>query len=324
MDFKQICLPIQNDIDQLDSFMKSQLSSNVPFVENVVEYVIQNGGKRLRPILAIICSKLAGYQGRAALTLGSAIEFMHTASLLHDDVLDNAELRRGRPSTNRKWGNHVSVLVGDFFFCRAMDILVQHGDLRVLRVVTDAVTSTTEGEILEIMNTHDLSLAQESYIKIITGKTAALISSACQVGAILGKVSEDFEQALRKLGLYLGIGFQLIDDALDYSSTPEELGKVNGTDLKEGKLTLPLIYALKRCTENEAQVIKNALIADTSDPSNFGKVMSIIDNYDGIHDTTKLAHSYIEKAKEQLKPFRASLEKDTLNSLADYVVMRRS
>lgn len=324
MNFKEICLPIQNEIEELDSCMKGHLSSNVPFVENVVDYVIQNGGKRLRPLLTILCARLAGYHGKASLHLGAALEFMHTASLLHDDVLDNADLRRGRASTNRKWGNHVSVLVGDFFYCRAMDILVNHSDLKILRVVTDAVTTTTEGEILEILKTNDISINQEEYLKIITGKTAALIAAACQVGAILGRVSEEFEQALKKLGLYLGIAFQLTDDALDYASTKEELGKINGTDLKEGKLTLPLILTLKRCTENEAQLIKSVLITDVMDSTQLDQVVKMIETYDGIRDTAKLAQNYVEKAKEQLKSFRPSLEKDTLFSLADYVVMRRS
>lgn len=324
MELKEICLPIHHDVDLLEAKLQENLDSRIPFVKSVAEYVVKNGGKRFRPILTILSSKLSGYQGEAAINLGVAIEFMHTATLLHDDVIDNASLRRGRATINHKWGNHISVLVGDFFYCRAMDILVRNGDLRVLKALTDAITTTTEGEILEITKSNDPSTTEDDYLKIITGKTAALIGGGCQVGGILGKVPEDFEHALRKFGLNVGIAFQLMDDVLDYTASEEDFGKVNGTDLKEGKLTLPLIIALKKATEQEARVIKEALIADQIDPSCLKEVLEIIYRYEGVLETTKLAQNYIQKAKENISVFKPSIEKEALTAIADYVVMRKN
>lgn len=324
MNIKEICIPIQREVEELDKVLTESLDSRVPFVKSVAEYVIKNGGKRLRPILTILSARLSGYQGDSSIQLGVAVEFMHTASLLHDDVIDNASVRRGRSSINNKWGNHVSVLVGDFFYCRAMDLLVRNGDLRVLKVLTDVITITTEGEIFEITKSNDLNTTEADYLQIITSKTAALIGGACQVGAILGHVSEDFEHSLRKFGLNLGIAFQLMDDVLDYTASEEEFGKINGIDLKEGKLTLPLIVALKRCSESESQIIKEAQIADQVNPECFKEVLQIIHCYDGIKETTRLANSYIQKAKENLSLFKPTIEKDALMSIADYVVLRRS
>lgn len=324
MNLKEICIPIQREMDQLELVLSEHLQSPIPFVQGVVDYVIRNGGKRLRPLLAILSSKLCGYQGDAGIRLGAAVEFMHTATLLHDDVIDNASLRRGRFSSNKKWGNHVSVLVGDFFYCRAMDILVRHGDLRVLQVMTDAMTTTTEGEIFEITKSNDLGTTEADYLQIITNKTAVLIAATCQIGALLGHVSEELEHALKRFGLNLGIAFQLIDDVLDYSSVEEEFGKANGTDLKEGKLTLPLIYALKKSNDEEGRFIKNAVIADETNPETFNQILEIIGKYNGLRETASLARSFIEKAKEQLQAFKPSLEKDTLMTIADYVICRKN
>lgn len=324
MDIREICLPIADDLASLEGVIKDSLKSQVPFVAHVVDYVIQKAGKRLRPILTILSARLAGSKNADAISIGAALEFMHTASLLHDDVLDDATIRRGRAAINKKWGNHVSVLVGDFFYCRAMDILVRQGNLKILRSVTDAITRTTEGQILEITKTNDLSISQDDYLEIITGKTAVLIGSACHVGAILGNVSEDFEEALRKFGFYLGVAFQLMDDVLDYTSSTQEFGKEGGTDLKEGKLTLPLLLTINQCTESELQEIKNSLMADDVETQILERITQIIEQYDGIRDTTKLARSYIQKAKDCLSPFKPSIEKETLSAIADYVLIRRN
>ena len=323
MDLRDICLTMRQEIDELEKIVHANLSSTVPFVENVVGYVIHNGGKRLRPILTLITSKLSGYQGRASLEIGAAIEFMHTASLLHDDVIDSAPMRRGRETTNRKWGNQVSVLVGDFFYCRAMDILVRHGDTKVLRVVTDAVTILTEGEIFEITKSNDFQTTQEDYLRIITGKTASLIGAACQCGAILGGVSEEFEHSLKRFGLNLGIAFQLVDDVLDYTAAVEEFGKVNGTDLREGKLTLPLILAISRSTEKDRSIIRKALITDNTSPKEFVEVLRIVEECEGIRDTIKMARGYVDRATLGLASFKPSLEKETLQRIADYVISRK-
>lgn len=304
--------------------MKSLLRSQVPFVQSVAEYIIDNGGKRVRPILTIICSKLAGHLGADTYKMASCIEFVHTASLLHDDVIDNAKMRRGKASANAKWGNHVSVLVGDFFYCRASQLLTEQADLAILTTVTDAITTLTEGEILEITKNLDLETREEDYLAIIKNKTAVLFAAACKIGGILGRVSGEHQKALHDYGLNLGMAFQLSDDTLDYTAPTDAIGKNNGTDLQEGKLTLPLIHANKKATPKEQQIIKDALMAETIDPATFQKISDIIRKYEGFQETHKLAAQYIHLAKESILPLRNSIEKELLLYLADFVVSRES
>ena len=242
---------------------------------------------------------------------------------MHDDVIDNAKVRRGKTSANAKWGNHVSVLVGDFFYSRASQMLIEHGDLKILKVMADCTTITTEGEVFEILKSSDINTSQEDYLKIIESKTAYLFSAACQIGGILGGVSDYFEKALKDYGFNLGMVFQLADDVLDYTSSEDVFGKAEGVDLREGKLTLPLILSLKRATPEEVQVLKNAVLAESVDHATFSQVRQIIMKYDGFKDTLELAQDYIMRAKESLSPFKASLEKDMLLSLADYVIDRK-
>ena len=205
-----------------------------------------------------------------------------------------------------------------------MDILVKHKDFKVLKVITDAITSTTEGEIFEITKSNDLTTTEDDYIKIIIGKTAILIGAACQTGAILGNVSEEFELALKKFGMNIGIAFQLMDDVLDYVSSEKEFGKTNGIDLKEGKLTLPLLVALKKCSEEEGQIIKKTLMVDELEPELFKKVLDIVQRYDGLRHTQMLAKKYVQEAQAALSPFKPSLEKDALMAIADYVIVRKN
>jgi octaprenyl-diphosphate synthase len=322
MSLNDILIPLQKDVDELERVMIGLLSSQVPFVQSVAEYTIKNGGKRLRPILTLICARLAGSQGLSAYKMGSCIEFVHTASLLHDDVIDNAKLRRGKPSTNSKWGNHVSVLVGDFFYCRASQLLTEQGNLKILKIVTDAITALTEGEVLEITKNLDLNTTEDDYLAIIKNKTAILFAAASQIGGVLGNVSEEYELALRNYGLNLGMAFQLADDALDYTATEEVFGKESGIDLQEGKLTLPLLVAIKCATPTEQQTIKSALMSDKIEKSVFQEIRDIILKYQGFDETYKMAQSYVELAKEQILPFRPSIEKDILLHIADYVTAR--
>ncbi|MBI2345521.1 MAG: polyprenyl synthetase family protein [Deltaproteobacteria bacterium] len=270
----------------------------------------------------MLSARICGYTGEAAPRIGAAMEMIHTASLMHDDVVDNAPTRRGKPSANAKWGNALSVLVGDYFWCKACEIIVQHGDFRLLKVVTDTITGTTEGEVLELTQSNDVGINEEEYLKIVRHKTAVLLSACCHAGAVLGKVSEMLETALRRFGLDLGIAFQLSDDVLDYVSEEERFGKTRGSDLREGKLTLPLIVALKRCTDPERAIIKDALLSTELSEVQLGKIIELLDKYEGIDYTRKLARDYAERAKSHLKPFKPSIEKDALLALADYVTSR--
>lgn len=319
---QDILIPVQKEVAELNEVMFGLLGSQVPFVRSVAEYILKNGGKRLRPILTVLSGKLSGYTGIKAYKMGACIEFIHTASLLHDDVIDNARVRRGRPSANAKWGNHVSVLVGDFFYCRASQLLTEQGDLKILKAVTDCITALTEGEVLEIVTNSDLKTSQDDYLSIIKNKTALLFSTACRIGGILGGVSPRLEMALKDYGFNLGMAFQLADDVLDYTSSEDIFGKAMGIDLQEGKLTLPLIIALGSATPEEAQAIKNALLAERLEPAVFQEVRAVIKKYEGFQKTYRLAQDYIDRAKDSLSPFRHSLEKDILLSIADYVMVR--
>ncbi len=323
MTLEEICLPIKKELAQVEQIVQQNITSSVSFVTDIAEYVIRNGGKRLRPALCLFSSRLAGATGPQVIDCAAAMEFFHTATLMHDDVIDNAELRRGKSSANSRWGNHVSVLVGDFFYCQASKLLVGTGNLRIIKQITQTMLATTEGEILEISKSKDLETTEEDYLQVIINKTAVLMASSCAVGGILANISEDFIAALAEYGKYLGIAFQLADDVLDYISDEVEFGKVRGTDLKEGKLTLPLIVALKRCHKDERRLIKDSLIAENLEERHLREVVSLITRYQGIEETLKLARSYVDRARDALQPFKPSLEKETLQSLAHYVIHRR-
>jgi octaprenyl-diphosphate synthase len=314
--------PFQDEIANLERVMFGLIESQVPFVRHVAEYVLKNGGKRMRPILTMVCTKLLQGDAKKSYKMGSCVEFIHTASLLHDDVIDNAEIRRGQPTTNTKWGNHVSVLVGDFFYCRASQLLTEQGDLKILKIITDCITATTEGEVLEIVKNADINTRREDYLSIIKNKTALLLAAACQVGAILGGADEEQEHAIKDYGFNLGMAFQLADDILDYNSSEDVFGKAKGIDLQEGKLTLPLIVALRQVNEEESQIIKMALDGKSLEDDTFANVHAIINKYHGFEQTYELAKEYIEKAKTALHSFDSSKEKDALIALADYVIAR--
>ncbi len=324
MNLQEITFPIKADLAQVEAVLRAKMASTVPFVTDVSEYVMQNGGKRLRPVLTLFCAKLSGVQSHDAIPCAAAMEFFHTATLMHDDVIDNAEVRRGKPSTNARWGNQVAVLVGDYFYCRASDLLVGTGNMKVIECVTHAMRATTEGEILEITKSNDLTTSEEDYLKVIINKTAVLISAACEIGGLLGNISEEFTMALRRYGQNLGTAFQLADDVLDYTSELGEFGKVEGTDLKEGKLTLPLIVALRHAGQAEKQLIRNALIANRLDRGQLKEVLSMIEGFGGIEYTLNLAKTYIKHAQEALTPFKPSIEKEALLSLTEYVITRRN
>ena len=323
MTLEEICLPIKPDLALVDTVIQKHIASSVSFVTSIAEYVIRNGGKRLRPMLCLIASRLAGATGPKVIDCAAAMEFFHTATLMHDDVIDNAKLRRGKTSANNRWGNQVAVLVGDFFYCQASALLVGTDNLKVIKLVTRAMLSTTEGEILEISKSNDLGTTEEDYLKIVTDKTAVLMATSCAIGGILGNVSEEYVAALSEYGRSLGIAFQLADDVLDYISDEAHFGKAQGTDLREGKLTLPLLSALRRCNDDERRLIKDVLIAENLEESRLREVTSIITKYGGIENTLNLARNYVQKAIDSLYLFKPSMEKESLHALASYVIDRK-
>lgn len=322
MSLAPYAIPVAKELETVEQILATHLTSEVSLVTEVVQYIIQNGGKRLRPLLMLLSAKLSGYRGDATPKLAAAMEMIHTASLLHDDVVDDASLRRGKPSAKAKWGNSISILVGDFFWCKMSQIIVDHGSLRILKVITDTVTKTTEAEILEITKHSDFSIDEETYLKIIGGKTAILLAACCQIGAILGEVSENYEEALKRYGFEVGIAFQLADDILDYDSEETLFGKYKGGDLREGKLTFPLLVALRLANTGEAKIIRGAMLAGHIETEKFKAVLDIIHRYGGMEKARELARTHADRAKKHLEPFKPSLAKESLLGLADYVVER--
>lgn len=314
---------IETELQNVELQFRKNLQSDVHLIRKVGEYLLSSGGKRIRPALLILAAKLCGYQGDRHVTLASVIEFIHTATLLHDDVVDNASLRRGIASANTLWGNEASVLVGDYLFSKSFSIIVEDGDIGILRAISDATTKIAEGEVLQLASMSDLAMTEETYIDVVRNKTAVLLATACQVGAILGDASRERETDLRDFGMDVGIAFQLIDDTLDYVSSEEKFGKSIGHDLEEGKVTLPLIHTLKQCTSSERKLIEDVIMSDILNDEGFHAVISLVSAYGGIEYTIQAAREYVERGKSRLESFPDLPDRQALLSLADYVVTRR-
>ena len=313
---------IGEDLIQVEQQFRKDLQSDVPLIRKVGEYVLSSGGKRVRPALLLLAARLCGYTADKAVPLASVVEFIHTATLLHDDVVDSATLRRGLASANTLWGNEASVLVGDFLFSKSFSLMVGVGSLDILRVLSDATTVIAEGEVMQLLCTGEIDLSEEQYIKVIRSKTAILMSAACESGAILGAVPQDKQQALADFGMDLGIAFQLMDDILDYVATEEEFGKSIGHDLEEGKITLPLICTLRHCSDSERAVITAVVEQDEMSLDDFRAVSGLVKKHGGIEYTVEAARNYINRCKSHLDLFAASPVREALLSLSEYVVSR--
>jgi len=313
---------IETELKSVEQQFRNDLHSEVPLIRKVGEYVLSSGGKRIRPALLLLSARMCGYRGERHVSLASVIEFIHTATLLHDDVVDNASLRRGIASANTLWGNQASVLVGDYLFSKSFSIMVQDGDLDILRVISSATTMIAEGEIIQLVCMSDLDVSEERYIDVVKCKTAILLATACQAGALLGKAAGEMEESLREFGMDLGIAFQLIDDTLDYVSSEEQFGKHIGHDLEEGKITLPLIHTLRCCSPAERKAISEVVMSDTLMAEDFQAVIALVRAYGGIEYAVEKARTYVERGKARLELFQDSPEKRALIALADYVVTR--
>jgi octaprenyl-diphosphate synthase len=315
---------IKDDLDELERSIDELLTTRIPFIREVVHHLVRSGGKRVRPMLVILSSRLCGYTGSEHLAYAAIVEFIHTATLLHDDVVDNATTRRGAATANTVWGNESSVLVGDFLFTKSFDLMVLHHNEEILRVMSRATTDLAEGEIMELLKTSDNETTEKEYFEVIASKTAVLLSAACEIGALLGNVERQKRAALRDFGHHIGMAFQLTDDYLDYSSSDTALGKDAGRDLKEGKVTLPLIHALKQASEKERASIQKGLAKATSTRKDFRDVKKIIEKYGGLDYTLRTSKEHINTAKTLLGAFPASSYQRALIDLADYVVERKA
>ncbi|WP_286240328.1 octaprenyl diphosphate synthase [Neptuniibacter halophilus] len=311
---------IEPQFEAVNDYIINHLGSNVPLVEKIGHYIVESGGKRLRPLLVLLAANAAGYQGQQHVPLAAIIEFIHTATLLHDDVVDNSELRRGKDTANAKWGNAPSVLVGDFLYSRAFQIMVEIGSMKIMQVISNATNVIAEGEVLQLLNTKNPDTTEEAYMQVILGKTAMLFEAATQAGAILADADEPAEEALRLYGLHLGTAFQLIDDVMDYLSSAEEMGKNVGDDLAEGKATLPLIHAMREGNEEQRQLIRQAIRKGGLDDLN--PIMEIVQQTGAIEYTQEKARQEADKAVAALNVLPESSFKATLVQLADIAVKR--
>lgn len=313
---------IGDDLRRVEEQFRKDLDSNVPLIRKVGEYVLSSGGKRIRPALLILSARLFGYGGDRHIPLASVIEFIHTATLLHDDVVDEATLRRGIASANTIWGNSASVLVGDFLFSKSFSLMVEHGDLKILKVLSDATTVIAEGEVMQLLCTSDMTMDEPRYIEVVKCKTAVLLAAACQVGAVLGGADPAREQALASFGMNLGIAFQIIDDTLDYVAREEEFGKSIGHDLEEGKLTLPLIHALASCSAAERELVSSVIVKDELDQDDFQSVFDIVRRHGGLDYSLSRAARYVDAARDALAAFPESPVRTALMEISDYVLTR--
>ena len=313
---------IGEDLKNVELQFRKDLESDVPLIRKVGEYVLSSGGKRVRPALLLLAARLCGYEGDQAVPLASVVEFIHTATLLHDDVVDSATLRRGMASANTLWGNEASVLVGDFLFSKSFSLMVRVGSLDILRVLSNATTVIAEGEVLQLLCTGEIDLTEQQYINVVRAKTAILMSAACEAGAILGGADQAQQKALADFGLELGIAFQFMDDLLDYTATEEEFGKSIGHDLEEGKITLPLIQTLRHCTDEERGLISDVIEKDEMSVDEFRAVSELVQRYGGIDYTVAAARAAIAGCRARLEAFPPSPVRDAMAELAEYVVTR--
>ncbi|MDA3808324.1 MAG: octaprenyl diphosphate synthase [Thiomicrorhabdus sp.] len=310
---------IQNDIEAVNHLIIDRLSSDVVLINQIGHYIINSGGKRLRPLLVLLSARACGYQGTDHHLMAAVIEFIHTSTLLHDDVVDESDTRRGNKTANEVWGNAASVLVGDFLYSRSFEMMIEPGQIRIMQVMSEATNVIAEGEVLQLLNCHDADTTQERYMEVIHRKTAKLFEAATQMGPILANQPE-LESAFIAYGRHLGAAFQLIDDVLDYTANEIELGKNIGDDLAEGKPTLPLIYSLENGSDVEKSIIRRAI--ESEGIALLEEVTEIIKNSGAIDYTKGIAQNEAELAKKALSSLAESDFKKALNALADLAVNR--
>lgn len=313
---------IKNDLDNVNQVIRQELYSEVVLIRQIAEYIINSGGKRLRPILLLLVANALNYQGNQHYALAAVIEFIHTATLLHDDVVDESDLRRSKPTANAVFGNAASVLVGDFLYSRSFQMMVKTNNMAVMKVLSQATNIISEGEVLQLLNCHNADVDEERYMKVIHYKTAKLFQASAEIAAILGTQDSEIIKAFADYGMYLGTAFQLIDDVLDYSGDEDETGKHLGDDLAEGKPTLPLIYVMQNGTPEQANIVKNAI--ENGGREVFAQVLEVIKNSNALEFTRQQATKEAQLAKNAIMDLQLNEQyKIALLNLADFSVERR-
>lgn len=320
--FEDVNTLASDDMQAVDSLIHVSLKSDVALVSQVSEYIVTSGGKRLRPLIVLLASRALGYSGEKHIHAAAIIEFIHTATLLHDDVVDSSTRRRGKDTANTVFGNQASVLVGDFLYSRAFQMMVQVDSMRVMQILADATNMIAAGEVMQLMNVHDPDVTEEDYRKVIYRKTARLFEAGAQIAAVLTERDTSDETAMICYGQNLGTAFQLIDDALDYNASPEELGKNLGDDLAEGKPTLPLIYAMEKCSDSERKMLRAAIEVGGLDK--LDEIQTIIESTGALQYTAARAQEAAELAVNALSGVPDSDYKQAMIAIADFAVRRRS
>ncbi|MCK4390222.1 MAG: polyprenyl synthetase family protein [Desulfobacterales bacterium] len=320
---EQILESVRQDLVEIEAALTENLKPYLPLVSHVAKYILFSGGKRIRPLLMVLSARLCGYNGDYDKTMSVVFEYLHAATLLHDDLVDGADVRRGNPAAHSIWGNPATVLVGDFLLARSIAIAAETDSVPIIDILAHTTAQMSEGEIHQLLHRGDLALDETAYIEVISRKTACLIQAACQIGALLAEAPEEEVQSLADYGYHVGIAFQMADDLLDYTADATVLGKAIGADLREGKLTLPVIYALNCASIEDRRRLETIIQAIGISRSDFQTVLGLINKYGGIQYTRDRAQEHIEQAKKCLHIFSVSKQRTLLEQLADYVMVRK-
>lgn len=321
MEFSDIRDLIADDLRATDALILERLRSDVVLINQIGHYIVNSGGKRLRPMIVLLASRALGYQGSAHIDLAAIVEFIHTATLLHDDVVDESDQRRNRDTANAVWGNAASVLVGDFLYSRSFEMMVDVGSMRIMEVLSGATNRIAEGEVLQLLNCNDPDTDEARYCEVILRKTATLFEAGARLGAIIGKADAADEAAIAAYGLHLGMAFQMIDDALDYGSAGVDIGKNVGDDLAEGKPTLPLIRAISQSDQATRRMLRGVI--EHGGTEKIDDVLLAIESTDAIAYTARLATDEVDKAKTALAGLPDSPFREALSAIADFSVSRK-
>ena len=320
--FSDIQALMQSDLDMTDDILINRLNSNVDLINQMSHYIISSGGKRIRPLLLLLCARATNYRGMDHHAMAVVIELIHTATLLHDDVVDESLTRRGQDTANELWGNAPSVLVGDFLYSRAFEIMVEPNSMEIMKILSKATNQISEGEVLQLLNIKNAKVSRSEYFEVIERKTACLFKAACQIGGILSGASDEIINALGNFGIHLGNAFQIIDDTLDYESNSSMIGKEIGDDLSEGKVTLPMIYALEQTSDKENKTLINAITE--ADVSNIESIVEILLSVNAFEFSRKVAKDESLKALKSLDAIPESNYRSALNLLCELSLERQS
>jgi octaprenyl-diphosphate synthase len=319
----QLFEPIRADLERVDLEFGRHVQSQVDLIPKIGQYIQTSGGKRVRPAVLLMASRLSGYQGDRAILYAAVVEFIHTATLVHDDIIDDAELRRGRLSVHSRWGNDITVLLGDYLYIKSMALALTHDALEVIRLLCDVTLRMIEGELYQLTKNGDADITEEEHFDIIRRKTAYLFGGCAQIGGMLGKVTGEREEALREYGFNLGIAFQLVDDLLDFTGDTEAVGKPIGSDLREGKVTLPLIHLLRQSSDGVgSRIVRDIIASRTVTPEQWAELLRCLKHHASIDYAYRRAVEFADRAKKPLYAFPPSSERDALLALPDYVLSR--